>query len=424
MRGIAPKVETPTERDPADMDDPAVWVHPDDPDDSLIVAAAKEGGLRVFDFKGRVVQRLPAEVDAEGEPLNRYNNVEVVYGFRLGRKRVDLAVATDRLRDRLKVWRLDEDYEHDDDHDEDDADDLPLRDVTSPRMTRLFPTRPDPADLARGSVPNPDDGENTAYGLAVYRDKASGRVYALVNQNDEAVIAQYELVAEPDHTVSAKFVRDWRFPYAYKGQDLTQENEDDPARDFSPQFEGMVVDQQTGVLYAGQEDVGIWRIDLRTGVAEDRPFYETRSFDPNSRIARDLEGLTIYYGADGSGYLLASSQGMAHGQPPTLPTPGLDDSFAVFERQTPNRLLGSFRIEANRDKGIDGVQESDGSDVSNVPLPGFPFGVLITQDGYDGDVFDGSVEATNLKLTPWDAIARHFPGGPLKVDTRYDPRRP
>ena len=56
-------------------------------------------------------------------------------------------------------------------------------------------------------------------------------------------------------------------PLFHDGQDLRVENEDDPLRDWSPQFEGLVVDQRSGVLFAGQEDVGIWRIDLKNGVA-------------------------------------------------------------------------------------------------------------------------------------------------------------
>ncbi|WKB53460.1 phytase [Eleftheria terrae] len=411
--------ETPRETGGADMDDPAVWVHPDEDDaeDSLIVAAAKKGGLRVYDLKGRPVQTIAAQLDAEGEPLNRFNNVDVAYRFKLGGKHVDIAVASDRIQDKLRVWRIDEDYDLDDGE-------PPLVDATSATMPRLFPTRPAPDDREHGSVPNPNDGKHTAYGLALYRDKASGKVYAFVNQNNEAVIAQYELVDDGHKKISARLVREWRFPYTHRGQDLTQEDENDPARDFSPQFEGMVVDQQTGILYAAQEDVGIWRINVKTGVAEDRPFYETRAFDPNSRVARDVEGLTIYYAAGGKGYLLASSQGKAHGEPPTQATPGLDDTFVVFERQGQNRLLGSFRVEPQAGKGIDGVQESDGSDVSNVALPGFKHGLFIAQDGYDNDVFDGSETATNLKLVPWDTIATRFPGGPLTVDTGYNPRRP
>lgn len=413
--GIRATLETPNETGAADMDDPAVWLHPRNKARSLVIAAAKRGGLRVYDLQARELQRIDAVLDSAGKPLNRFNNVDVQYEFNLNGRRVDLAVTSDRQQDRLRVYRIDPD----------DAA-APLKDITSPAMARVFATRPDPADRAR-QIDNPDDGRHTAYGLALWRDVRHDKLYALVNQNNEAVIAMLELQGRPDGTVDTVPVQRWQFPYVFQGQDLTQEDDEDPSRDFSPQFEGMVADQQTGTLYAGQEDVGIWRIDLQRRVAEAAPFVRTTAFDPQSRLARDVEGLTLYYGAAGDGYLLASSQGQAHGEPPTLPAPGLDDTFAVFSRLPGNRYLGSFSIAANRAQGIDAVQECDGADVVNVSLPGFGGGLLITQDGYNDDLnnLDGKVAATNLKFTPWHVVAENFPGGRLKVDPNgYNPRRP
>ncbi len=414
-KAIKATFETPNETGAADMDDPGVWVHPRKKARSLVIAAAKRGGLRVYNLQAQEVQRIEALLNAAGEPLNRFNNVDVQYDFNLNGRRVDLAVTTDRLQDKLRIFRIDPD----------DAA-APLKDITSPTIDRVFATRPDPTDRSR-QVENPDDGENTAYGLTLWRDTRHDKLFALVNQNDEAVIAMLELQARPDGTVAAVQVQRWQFPYVFQGQDLTQENEDDPSQDFSPQFEGMVVDQQTGTLYAGQEDVGIWRIDLATRRSEAAPFVRTTAFDPQSKLARDVEGLTIYYAGHGAGYLLASSQGQAHGEPPTLPSPGLDDSFAVFSRASGNRYLGSFSISAHGGRGIDAVQECDGADVVNVSLPGFGGGLLITQDGYNDDLngLDGEVNATNLKFTSWRLVAENFPGGPLKVDPEgYDPRRP
>ncbi|WP_394831906.1 phytase [Pendulispora rubella] len=398
---ITAATETPNESDPADMDDPAVWVHPTTSGQSLIVAAAKKGGLRVYDLAGRLVRSYPSHG-------NRFNNVDVQYNFDLGGTRIDIAVASDRLKDQLRIWKIDP-----------AAENGPLVDITDPEIGRLFPTRPDPADREHKTVENPNDGKNTAYGLTLYRNKFANKIYALVNQNNEALIAQFELVARPGGRVGMAPIRNWIFPYIYKGQDLTQEDEADPTKDFSPQFEGMAVDQARGTLYAGQEDVGLWRIDLRSGIADARPFYETTAFDPQSKIARDVEGLTIFYAPGGKGYLLASSQGQAHGEPPLAPQPGLDDTFAIFTREGDNAYLGSFSISANPELGIDAVQECDGADVTNVSLPGYPHGLLITQDGYNDDNLSGDPSATNLKFTPWDRIA--LPQG-LTLDSTYDPR--
>lgn len=405
-------VETPNESGVSNMDDPAVWVHPSQRSKSLIVAAAKFGGMRAYDLKGKEVGRIDPPLDAAGKPTNRFNNVDVQYDFDLNGKRVDLAVASDRLRDKLAIFRIDP-----------AAPGGPLVDVTDPAIGRAFPTRPNPDDRTQ-TVENPDNGKSTAYGLALWRDRANDKLYALVSQNGEAIVSQFELVARPDDTIGATLVRSFMFPYEHRGQDLTQEDDVDPARDFSPQFEGMAVDQQTGILYAGQEDVGIWRVDLVAGVAEEAPFYETSAFDPTSRIARDVEGLTIFYGEYGEGYLLASSQGQAHGEPPLAPSPGLDDTFVVFRREGGNEFLGSFGVGANAKAGIDAVQECDGAAVLNVALPGFPYGLFVAQDGYDNDLndLDGSVDSTNLKITPWERIADNFPGGPLDKTVVRDPR--
>ena len=408
-----PEVEVAAELGPLnDMDDPAIWIHPRRPAASLVVAAVKRGGIRVYDLEGKTVQSLAPDADAQGKPANRFNNVDVQYDFPLRGRGVDIAVASDRIRDRLRVWRIDADASQ------------PLVDITAPEMPRLFETYPDPADPGRASLRNPDDGKRTAYGLALYRDRDAGKYFVLVTQAGEAVVAKWELVPTADGRVSARFVRLWRFPYVYRGQDLTRQDKADPARSFSPQFEGLVVDQQTGIAYAGQEDVGIWRIHLKAGEdrAESAPFVETRAFDPRSPIARDVEGLTIYYRDGGEGYVLASSQGNAHGKSPT-PIPGVDDTFAVFDRKAPNGYLGSFRIEANTARRIDGVQECDGADVTSVSLPGFPGGLFVTQDGYNDDAFHAATSNTNLKFTPWSSIAGGFPGG-LKMDSSYDPRRP
>jgi len=42
----------------ADADDPAIWVHPTRPADSIVVGALKNGGLTVFDLRGRELQHV------------------------------------------------------------------------------------------------------------------------------------------------------------------------------------------------------------------------------------------------------------------------------------------------------------------------------------------------------------------------------
>src|SRR5690349_13971274 len=59
MGSALPTVAVANEAGPdSDMDDPAIWIPPDRArrDRALVVAAAKRGGLRVYDLQGKLVQ--------------------------------------------------------------------------------------------------------------------------------------------------------------------------------------------------------------------------------------------------------------------------------------------------------------------------------------------------------------------------------
>jgi 3-phytase len=413
---VRPAIETPNLPDnmfEADGDDPAIWVHLSSPRRSLVVTAVKDGGARVYDLEGKLVQTIDPVIRADGE--GRINNVDVAYGLRLpGGGTIDVAVGSDRALDVIRVWRIRPNAT------------VPLVEVTADPDRRAFPRRP--RSDGPGLEANPVDDQNTAYGLTLWHDRDAQRLFAVVTQRGQPRLGLFRLRARADGMVAVEFERDWLFPAVHDGQDLRIENDDDPLRDWSPQFEGLTVDQRTGVLYAGQEDVGIWRIDLKTGRADTRPFYETRgstssSFnEPRSVISRDVEGLCIYYGPGRSGYLLASSQGNAHGDQPTPDAPW-DDSFAVFElRMGTPKLLGSFRIRRNH--GIDAVQESDGAEVLSTGLPGFAQGLFVTQDGYNNDILSGDPEASNFKYVPWERIARSFDPPLMIAPGAWNPRRP
>ena len=79
-----------TEANGGDGDDPAIWISPEDPEQSRIYTTTKSGdetGLGVFDLQGNFLQFLAA-----GEP----NNIDVIYGFQAGDRKVDLAYAACR----------------------------------------------------------------------------------------------------------------------------------------------------------------------------------------------------------------------------------------------------------------------------------------------------------------------------------------
>ena len=80
-------------------------------------------------------------------------------------------------------------------------------------------------------------------------------------------------------------------------------------------------------------------------------------------ISRALQ----YNGADGSGYLIASSQ--------------RNNSNAVYYSTEPNEYPGNFRI-IDKKGGIDGMKDTDEIDVTNLSMGElYPHGFFIARDG-------------------------------------------
>ena len=141
------------------------------------------------------------------------------------------------------------------------------------------------------------------------------------------------------------------------------------------QPEGCIADTRTATLYIGEEDAGIWAIDMNTGAKR-----MVAAID-NRMLVADVEGLAIApEGADG-GYLVASSQG--------------DNAFAVYRLPgvTP---LGRFRIAAGQ---FGSVEETDGIELDNRDFgPDYPGGLFVAQDGINPPY------AQNFKYVRWDEV--------------------
>ncbi|MDX3672046.1 phytase [Streptomyces europaeiscabiei] len=371
----------------SDADDPAIWRNPADPDRSLVVATVKEGGLRVYDLDARLVQSVPAPnpPTADDAP-GRYNNVDLVTGLRTSAGPADVAVVSDRGNDRLRIHRLDPSRPNG-----------PLTDITDPAAAPVFSA--DQAEI---------NDQHTAYGLATWSDRATGRTYALVSQRERTRLALLELVPAAHGKVGYRKIRTLDLPSSFRLPDGTRWSPCGEPGEL-PQVEGMVVDPATGTLYAGQEDIGIWRLraDL-TGkpvlVDRTKEYGVPGTYDEESeecapgadpgyggkRLSADVEGLTIYQERNGEGYLLASSQG--------------DNTFALYDREVSegNEYEGGFRIGAASDT-LDGVQECDGAAVLNAPLGSrYPRGLLVVQDGHETpgtpDGEGGTRTATGFKF--------------------------
>ena len=155
---------------------------------------------------------------------------------------------------------------------------------------------------------------------------------------------------------------------------------------FGSQTEGCVADDRSGTLYVGEEDIGLWRVaaDPVRGAAP----VAVDKVAANPKIKDDIEGVGIYDLGGGRGYIVASSQG--------------NNSYAVYRREGDHAYLGSFSVIADPAKGIDGISETDGLEVTSANLgPGFEHGAMIAQDGRNVM----PAENQNFKMVPWAAIA-------------------
>jgi 3-phytase len=245
-------------------------------------------------------------------------------GFTLGGRPVVLVVAGNRSSNSIGVFELDPETRQ-------------LRDVA-------------------GDAIEPD---MEVYGSCLYRSAGTGKLYVFVNSKSGEV-QQWALTDDGSGRVVGEQVRSFSV---------------------QSQPEGCVADDDTAQLYLGEETRGIWKFGAEPDAADTGSLIaEASSSGP---LVADVEGLTIARRDDGTGYLVASSQG--------------DNSYAVFQREGENSYVGSFRITDG--DGIDGTSDTDGIDVAATPLgASFPSGVFVAQDGENDE------GTQNFKLVPLDQI--------------------
>ena len=268
----------------------------------------------------------------KGEQLNYYpfglmNNCDLRYGFVLDNDAIDVLAASNRSTQSLSLYKISKEGELDSIH---------LRTIKTEMIEEV-------------------------YGLCMFKSKNTGKMYVFMNSK-AGEIEQYELFAS-NHKIDARLVRNLKL--------ITQ-------------TEGMVADDENGILYVGEEDTGIWKFDAEPSGSATGTLIPNSS-EENQNIKYDIEGLAIYETGNGGGYLIASVQG--------------NYSYAIFERLGENKYVGSFKI---LDGEIDGVEETDGLDITNKMLPGYEKGFLVVQDGYN---YEGrKLASQNFKIVPWNII--------------------
>lgn len=297
-----------------DTDDPAIWINPADPAQSLILGTDKnaDGALYVWGLDGKV------HADKVVRGLVRPNNVDVAYGVMLNGKKTDIAVLTERYAHRLRAYRL-----------------------------------PDMAPVDGGGLPV-FSGElaQDCMGVALYTRPTDGALFAIVSRSDyqapkQGYLHQYRLVDDGTGTLRAVFTRSFG---QWSGR---------------KEIEAIVVDAELGHVYYSDEGFGIrkYHADPAHEDAED----ELAAFGLND-FAEDREGLSIYRTGPGTGYLLVSNQ--------------QNNSFNVYPREGTAADPHAHALIKSVDVS---TIESDGSEVTNVALPGFPRGLFVAMT--NGKVF-------------------------------------
>lgn len=247
---VKPVVITDTVRH--DTDDPAIWINPKDPAQSLVIGTDKDqdGGLYVFDLKGEIVREV--------HDLKRPDNVDVAYGLTLAGKPTDIAVTTERFTHKLRIFSLPD-----------------MKPVDNGGLEMFVG---DTANRFRDLM-----------GIALYKNPA-GVLYAMVGRKsgptDGSYIGQYRLEDDGNGQVRATLVRKFG---AYSGK---------------KEIESIAVDAEPGYVYYSDEGVGVrkYYADPAKGNQELALFAKTG-------FKEDHEGISIYKTGPKTGYILVSDQG-------------------------------------------------------------------------------------------------------------------
>lgn len=236
-----------------DTDDPAIWLNREDPSESLIIGTDKDkdGALYVFGLDGKIMEQKTVR------NLKRPNNVDVEYGLMLNGIPTDIAVATERLENKIRVFSL-----------------------------------PDMESIDNGGIEVfTGEEQREPMGIALYKRSNDGVIFAIVGRKsgptDGRYLWQYRLEDNGSGYVTGTKVREFG---VWSGK---------------AEIEAIAVDDALGYVYYSDENIGIRKYyadpDIENANKE-LALFGTTGF------AEDREGISIYTINDGTGYILVSDQ--------------------------------------------------------------------------------------------------------------------
>lgn len=236
-----------------DTDDPAIWIDPQHPEQSIIFGTDKDtdGAIYAFNLEGEI---LPDKVISN---VKRPNNVDVEYGFDLNGDTIDILAFTEREGQALRVFSV-----------------------------------PDMRALDGGGFPvfvgEPEGDFRLPMGIGLYKKSDTNTIYAIIGRKngptDGTYLWQYALTAD-SLGLQARQVR--RF-----GQ-FSGLNE----------IEAIAVDDEAGYVYYSDEGAGIrkYHADPEKGKKE------LAVFGANG-FKEDMEGIAILSTGQEQGYIIVSDQ--------------------------------------------------------------------------------------------------------------------
>lgn len=239
-----------TERVKHDTDDPAIWINPIDASKSLIIGTDKDtdGALYAFDLSGKVVKRVGG--------IQRPNNVDIAYGITVNGKKVDIAVATERQANKIRIFTL-----------------------------------PDLEPIDNGGIEVfAGEQERDPMGVALYTRQSDKAMFAIVGRKTgpaNAYLWQYQLKDSGSGAITGEVVRKFG---KYSGK---------------KEIEAIAVDNELGFVYYSDEQVGVRKYIADPAVKNDQEL----ALFAQTGFSEDHEGIAIYKTGAKTGYLLVSNQG-------------------------------------------------------------------------------------------------------------------
>ncbi len=183
------------------------------------------------------------------------------------------------------------------------------------------------------------------------------------------------LAEQPYIIVSTKKGKVWQYQIGLQGKKVRMALV--RKLKFGKTVEGLVVDPNNQKLYVAEEDRGLWQLNALPWKANEKTMILEVDKD---KLKPDFEGLALRENEDRSGWIILSVQG--------------SNAYAFIDRER----LQLKNIIQIKDGVVDGVQETDGLDVTSLKTPTFPNGILIVQDGENGN------KPQNFKFINWNHI--------------------